>query len=184
MRWLAMVSLPLSGGRASWIYASSCHRSNVRFRPRHGVSSRAGRVQRRPGAQVDDAHRFIELMPLAPQRSRQCADGSPRFRRRVDYRRAANVDDVVEAHAFLRRQGVDVSGVEDYRWAILFSSPTPTATAGRSTAQCLPGRPPHPFPFDSSALQRLAHTTHHWFTGRPSCGGAGCPTRKGHRDGG
>ena len=75
--------------------------------------------------QVDDAHRFVELVPPGSP----CSIGL-----QTGYVETApgplggvqlNVDDVEEVQAFLRGRGVDVSDVQDYPWGrfCFFSDP-------------------------------------------------------------
>ena len=66
--------------------------------------------------QVDEAHRFVELMPPGSPCSIALQTGY------VDSVPGSlgglqlNVDDVDEVHVFLRRRGVEVSDVQDYPW--------------------------------------------------------------------
>ena len=75
--------------------------------------------------QVDDDHRFVELMPPGSRCSIALqtgyVDSVPGSLGGVQL----NVDDVDEVHAFLQRQGVDVSDVSDYPWGrfCFFSDP-------------------------------------------------------------
>ena len=76
-------------------------------------------------AQVDDDHRFVELVPPGSHCSIALqmgyVDSVPGSLGGVQL----NVDDVDEVHGFLRRQGVDVSEVQDYPWGrfCFFSDP-------------------------------------------------------------
>lgn len=75
--------------------------------------------------QVNDAHRFVELMPPGSTCSIALTTGY------VDsaYGSLAgvqlNVDDLDEVHTFLRERGVDVSDAQDYPWGrfCFFSDP-------------------------------------------------------------
>jgi len=75
--------------------------------------------------QVDEAHRFVELMPPGSPCSIALQTGY------VDSVPGSlgglqlNVDDVDEVHVFLRRRGVEVSDVQDYPWGrfCFFSDP-------------------------------------------------------------
>ncbi len=75
--------------------------------------------------QVDDAHRFVELVPPGSQCSIALqtgyVDSVPGSLAGVQL----NVDNLDEVHAFLRRQGVAVSDVQDYPWGrfCFFSDP-------------------------------------------------------------
>jgi len=75
--------------------------------------------------QIDDDHRFVELMPPGSQCSIALqtgyVDSVPGSLGGVQL----NVDDVDEVHEFLRRQGVEVSDVTDFAWGrfCFFSDP-------------------------------------------------------------
>jgi catechol 2,3-dioxygenase-like lactoylglutathione lyase family enzyme len=75
--------------------------------------------------QVDEAHRFVELVPPGSPCSIALqtgyVDSPPGSLGGVQL----NVDDVDEVRAFLRRRGVDVSEIQDYPWArfCFFSDP-------------------------------------------------------------
>jgi catechol 2,3-dioxygenase-like lactoylglutathione lyase family enzyme len=83
--------------------------------------------------QVDENHRFVELMPPGSPCSIALTTGyidtEPGSLKGVQL----NVDNVDEVHAFLRDHDVDVSEIQDYPWAVSASSPIPMATAGQST---------------------------------------------------
>lgn len=75
--------------------------------------------------QVDEHHRFVELMPPGSPCSIALTtgyvDSEPGSLKGLQL----NVDDVDEVHAFLQRRGVDVSKIEDYPWGrfCFFSDP-------------------------------------------------------------
>jgi catechol 2,3-dioxygenase-like lactoylglutathione lyase family enzyme len=74
---------------------------------------------------VDDAHRFVELMPPGSPCSIALTagyvDSEPGSLKGVQ----VNVDDVDAAHTFLRERGVEVSDVQDFPWGrfCFFSDP-------------------------------------------------------------
>lgn len=75
--------------------------------------------------QVDEHHRFVELMapgsPCSIALTTGYVDSEPGSLKGLQL----NVDDVDEVHAFLQRRGVDVSKIEDYPWGrfCFFSDP-------------------------------------------------------------
>jgi catechol 2,3-dioxygenase-like lactoylglutathione lyase family enzyme len=66
--------------------------------------------------QVDERHRFVELMPPGSPCSIALTtgyvDSKPGSLKGVQL----NVDDANEVHTFLRNRGVDVSEIQDYPW--------------------------------------------------------------------
>lgn len=91
--------------------------------------------------QVDEGHRFVELMPLGSPCSIALTTGY------VDTEPGAlnglqlNVDDADEVHAFLQARGVEVSEIQDYPWGrfCLFYDPDGN---GWSVHGPLPQAPP------------------------------------------
>jgi predicted enzyme related to lactoylglutathione lyase len=75
--------------------------------------------------QVDEAHRFVELMPPGSPCSIALTSGyvdaEPGSLQGIQL----NVDDADAAHAFLRDRGVDVSDVQEFPWGrfCFFSDP-------------------------------------------------------------
>jgi predicted enzyme related to lactoylglutathione lyase len=75
--------------------------------------------------QVDDEHRFVELMPPGSPCSIALTtgyvDSEPGSLKGIQ----VNVDDVDEVRAFLRDRGVDVSDIQGYPWGrfCFFSDP-------------------------------------------------------------
>jgi len=75
--------------------------------------------------QVDQAHRFVELMPPGSPCSIALTSGyvdaEPGSLQGIQL----NVDDADAAHAFLRDHGVDVSDVQEFPWGrfCFFSDP-------------------------------------------------------------
>jgi predicted enzyme related to lactoylglutathione lyase len=76
-------------------------------------------------AQIDEGHRFVELMPPGSPCSIALTEGyidaAPGSLQGVQL----NVDDIEAAHAFLRDRGVEVSDVQDFPWGrfCFFSDP-------------------------------------------------------------
>jgi len=76
-------------------------------------------------AQIDEGHRFVELMPPGSPCSIALTEGYidavPGSLQGVQL----NVDDVDAAHAFLRDRGIEVSDVQDFPWGrfCFFSDP-------------------------------------------------------------
>ena len=87
--------------------------------------------------QVDENHRFVELMPPGSPCSIALTtgyiDSKPGSLKGVQL----NVENVDEVHAFLRDHDVDVSQIQDYPGVVSASSPIPMATVGQSTARCV-----------------------------------------------
>jgi hypothetical protein len=87
--------------------------------------------------QVDENHRFVELMPPGSPCSIALTtgyiDSPPGCLKGVQL----NVENVDEVHAFLRDPDVEMSEIQDYPWGRFCFSPTPTATVGQSTARCI-----------------------------------------------
>jgi predicted enzyme related to lactoylglutathione lyase len=75
--------------------------------------------------QVDDEHRFVELMPPGSPCSIALTTGYVEAEPGSLQGIQVNVDDVEEVHAFLRDRGVDVSGIQEYPWGrfCFFSDP-------------------------------------------------------------
>ena len=75
--------------------------------------------------QVDENHRFVELMPPGSPCSIALTRGYIDSEARLPQRVQLNVDNVDAVHTFLRDHDVDVSEIQDYPWGrfCFFSDP-------------------------------------------------------------
>ena len=90
--------------------------------------------------QVDENHRFVELMPPGSPCSIALTtgyiDSLPGCLKGVHL----NVENVDEVYVFLRDLDVEVSEIQHFPWGRFCFFPTPMATVGQSTVRCIRGR--------------------------------------------